>query len=284
MRFGFTGLCLLIFSSTALAQEPPPTYVEGAVNGTQSVLPNMLSTQVNGTFDARIDYTHFNENNADATILGFSLHGQWITPGGLGGYASIPFGYISADGNSENGVGNVELGGLYAIRQPNMDVLLRGGVALDTTSDEDVFLVLASQLSPRLNDAYTTSLNTTWGRAQGQLRYSSGTLRLGASGGFDIPIDGDLSDSDNFDGLVNLAVSLGIEQPGFGVGVGFVFIHALTDTDDDDNDVSGFNATIDFPIGPKARLFAALGIPDLDNVQDNGADLFAIGAGVRIGM
>jgi len=250
----------------------------------QSLLPNMMSTQTGGTVDARIDYTH--QGDIDATIIGFNVLGQYITPGGAGAYASIPVGYADGNGDSVKGLGNIEVGGLFAMKNsPNMDVLLRAGIALDTADDDGSFLVPLSQISPRLTDAYTTGFNTTWGRGQGQIRLLSGNIIFGALAGVDVPVSGDIKDANAIDALLNLAASIGFEQPGFGIGVGLSYIQALgSDTDSDNNSISSFNATIDFQVGPKARVFGALGIPDLDNISDNGADLFAVGGGVRVGF
>jgi hypothetical protein len=279
-----SGLILLLLSTPAFAQEPPPVYVEPTTPaGPQSILPNLLSTAQGGTIDARADYTH-DGTESDLTLVAITAHGQYISPGGLGGYIVLPMAYASAEDESETGLGNIEVGGLYAIRSGATDILLRGGISLNTAGDEQQLLVPVSQLSPRLNDAYPTGFDTTWGRAQAQLRHASGTLRLGAAAGFDVPVGGALADSEGFDGLLNVAVGVGIEQPGFGVGVGIAYLQALTDGDSDDDSISSFNATVDFPIGPTARLFGTFGIPDLDNAGDNGTDLFAIGAGVRVGL
>ncbi len=286
MRSCLTSVLLLV-PAMAFAQEPPPPAVEPAsVPGVQSLLPNLLSTAPGGTVDARLDYTHDNAGSDDLTLFGLTLHGQYLTPQGYGGYVSAPFSYASGNGDSRSGLGNLEVGGLYALRtSETMDVLLRGGIALDTADDDGTLLVPISQISPRLTDAFTTGFNTTWGRAQAQVRTSSGTLRLGALGGVDVPISGDLKDAGAFDALLDIAVSAGIEEPGFGIGVGFSMIQVIgDDSSSDDDNISSFNATIDFPVGPKARVFGTLGIPDLDNISDNGADLFAIGTGVRVGI
>ena len=247
----------------------------------------MLSTAAGATFDVRGDFTNFNDETFELTLLGFTAHGQYITPTGLGGYASLPFTYVSDDNNSETGLGNIELGALYAIRSsPTVDILLRAGAAINTADDDIGIGGPFSQLAPRLTDAYTTGLDTTWARAKGQVRYAERDLSLGASAGFDVPIGGALEDQESFDGLLNLAVSVGLDQQSFALSFGLSMIHALVDSDEDDDDenLSAFNANIEFPVAPNMRLFGTLGIPDLDNVGDNGIDMFSIGAGLRVGM
>lgn len=277
MRFASLGL--IVVAGNAFAQPPPGPMIEGPSNETQSVLPNLLATSAGGTLDARIDFTLNGED--DLLLFATNLHGQYISPGGLGGYASVPFIYASADGESESALGNLEVGGLYAIRSsPTTDVLLRGGIALDTADEDDIILILAGQLSPKLTDIYASGFATTWARAQGQLRHASGNLRIGAAAGFDLPIDG-LAEEAGFDGALNLSASIGIHGPSAGFGVGFALIKAMSDADTDDTTFTSINATVDFPIGARSRFFGTFGYPEPD---ENEFDVFAVGAGIRAGF
>ena len=280
-----SGLSCLLVTGHAFAQPPPGPMLEGPVNETQSVLPNLLSTSAGGTIDARTDFTLLSDE--EITLFAINVHGQFISPTGLGGYAAIPFVYGSADdagggSDSESGIGNLELGGLYAIRSsPDTDILLRGGIALDTADEEDVFLILLGQLSPRLNDVYASGFATTWGRAQAQVRHASGNIRLGGMIGFDLPIDGLAADSEGFTGAFNAAASIGIQGPSVGFGIGFAMIKAITDNDTDDTTFSSINATVDFPVGATMRFFGTFGYPEPD---ENEFDAFAVGAGIRAGI
>jgi hypothetical protein len=257
--------------------------LDGTSNYVQSVLPNLLSTAPGGTVDARMDFTlDASDSDNDLTLFAVNLHGQFISPGGLGGYVAAPFVYASVDGESESGLGNLEVGGLYALRQTiDTDILLRGGIAIDTTSQEDIGIIVAGQLSPKLLDVYASSLNTTWGRAQAQVRHAAGSLRLGGSIGFDLPISGDGADAEGFDGLLNAAASIGMQGPSVAFGFGFALVKILSDGTGDDT-LTSLNATVDFPVGEKMRFFGAFGYPEFDD--ENDFDVFAIGAGIRAGF
>lgn len=280
-----SGVTCLLVASQAFAQPPPGPMLAEEPNTTQSFLPNLLATSVGGTIDARFDYT--NLGDSDYTLFALNVHAQYLTPGGGGGYVALPFAYISGENilgeeESQSGLGNLEVGGLYAVRQsPDTDILLRGGIALDTADDEDAGLIPIAQISPKLTDSLASGLATTWARAQVQFRHASGNMRLGAMGGFDLPIDGAAEEADGFDGVLNLAASLGFETPSFGLGFGFAYAQILTDEDVSDDSQFNFNATIDFPIGAKARLFGALGIPNVDDIDENDGDVWALGVGVR---
>ena len=258
-------------AGAAFAQAPPKDPV-------QTVLPNVLSTADGGTLDMRADYTNIDTNGLgdEPTIFGLNAHFQYVTPGGLGGYVSLPFGYLSQGDESFSGLGNLELGGLYVIRNPELDFFLRGGLAIDTASDEGILSAPLSALLPRPTDAFSTGLASTWLRAHGGLRSTRGAVAFGAEGGVDLIVDGDGDDGDN--GLLVLAGSIGIVQPGFSISGGLSFVQLLGDDQGDDNFLA-FNGVFDFAVSPKAKLFVALGV----NLEDE-FDGFSIGGGVRLGL
>ncbi|MEJ7598802.1 MAG: hypothetical protein WKG01_12920 [Kofleriaceae bacterium] len=242
----------------------------------QTHLPNLLSTAPGGTADLGLDYSNFEVDLFDdVTLIAVNAHAQYLSPGGFGGYLRIPFAYASGNDESETELGNLELGGLYAIRSSaQLDILLRAAVAVDTSSDEGVLLVPYANFLPRLGDAAVTGLDTTWLRLGGQLRFSSNALRVGGGLGLDVPADGD-----NADGIITLAGSIGFEQGGFGAAAGLVFSQSLDDDDGGDDSLLGLNVTGDLALGPTAKLFLALGLSLEDDIEG-----FSIGAGVRFGF
>lgn len=292
------GLALLVvsLSAPAFAQAPPPppppdpamqpaaTEV-AAPAGSGLVLPNMLSTRYGGTVDARLDYSHFSGDggflfNEDVLLLGMTLHGQYLWPQNYGAYITLPYYYASADDDSENGFGNIELGGLYKLPQgPTGELLLRGAFALDSAGQIDALFAPLSQLSPRLYDAYPSSgFATNWAKAEGSFRHYAGTLVLGIAAGIDVPFGGD--DDTGFDAIAKGALSIGIDNPGsVGFGIGLSMLYAIG-TESDDDAFYGLNATASFPISPTMSLYGAFGLPDLENNIDE-LDLFSIGAGIR---
>ena len=251
-----------------------------------TILPNMLPTRIGATVDVRLDYSNFDQaglGGGDLFLLGLNVHGQYIAPQGYGAYLQMPYYYASADNDTggtdtEQGLGNIELGGLYKVPQgAKSEILLRGGIALDSAGNTDSFLAPVSQISPRLYDAYTAGFLSNWLRAEGSFRHAEGNLRFGASAGFDMPFGGD--DAINIDGIAKLAVSVGIEQPGVGFSVGYVMMQLIGSDSDDDN-VSGLNVLVNFALSPATSLYGAFGLPDLENNFDE-FDLWAVGAGIR---
>ena len=246
----------------------------------QAQLPNLVPTNPGGSADIRFDYTNYDVALFDdLTLVALNARIQYLAPSGPGGYLSVPFVYASQNDNTETEVGNLELGGLYAIRSgPQLDILLRGGVALDTASSDGELLVPLGNVLPRLGDYLTTGADSTWFRLGGQLRYAAGNLRIGGGLGFDLPTEGGDGDPD---GYISLAGSIGFEQPGsFGAGLGLVMLQAFggDDTGEDENLV-GLNVMGDVALGPAARLFLALGVNLEDEVEG-----FSFGLGVRFGF
>lgn len=269
MKLASTTVVLTTLSAAGLAAAQP------AASPEQTVLPNILSTQLGGQIDARLDYTNVDEPLfGDLTFLSLVLRGQYVTSQGLGGYVSLPLGYTSGNGDSETSLGNLELGGLFVINnKPNLDFYLRGGVALNTADDDGTLLVPLATIVPRLTDALTTGFDSNWLRAAGGLRLTSGVIALGGHLGIDVA-----TDSQDDDAILTLAGSVGIVQPTFGLSAGLALLQDIGDDTGDDNTV-GFNLVADFAASPSARVYGALGL----NLEDE-FDGFSLGAGVRVGF
>lgn len=296
-----TLITIVVAAQSAFAQAPPPpppapppgeAEVGAAAEKTSGpILPNMLPSRIGGTVDVRADYTYFGESSGlDLDVmLGFTLHGQYIAQQGYGGYVSIPYYYASFDDESDNGAGNLEVGGLYRLPQgAESEILLRGAFALDTAGNAGGLLSPFSQLAPRFYDAYPTGFAATWLKLEGSYRHSSGNLRLALSGGFDVPLGQDEGEfiTINVDALGKAALSAGIENPGFSAAVGLVFLQTIGAEGDDESEL-GLNLTGSVPINPATALYFNFGLPALeDNLFDPpaGQDAFAVwalGAGVR---
>lgn len=298
MRFASAFLAASLAAPLAFAQPPPPpppdpTMEPGATGATSpspgTILPNMLPSRYGATLDARLDYSAFDDGgDDDLFLMGLVLHGQFLSTQNYGAYITLPYVYASSDGDSEQGVANIELGGLYKLPQgAASEILLRGGIAIDTAGSTEAFLAPVSQLGPRLYDAYVTGLSTNWLRLEGSFRHSEGNLRFGISGGADIPFagdDGEGLDTIDLDALVKGAVSVGFESPtgGVGVGIGLSALYAVGTENEDssDNLVLGLNATVSFPVTPAVSVYGAFGLPDLEDNADD-FDVFGIGVGVR---
>lgn len=272
MRSGtYAAFTLACLTGSARAEDP---------RAAQPVLPNVLSTKVGGSFEARVDYTDLGDSSLfqGLRFISLTLQAQKITPSGVGGYVSVPLGFIDADGvDSQNALGNVELGGVYVIRNASLDIYLRAGFSVETADDEGDLIVPLSNIVSRPADAFTTGLNTSWARAHGGLRYHSGALVIGGQGGVDIPLDRD--DADEV-GLLVIVGSIGISQPGFGIAAGITYLQLFGDNvDNSDNETFSANLAADFEVGRTARVFGVFGA----NLEDE-FDGFSIGGGVRVGF
>ncbi|HWO20529.1 MAG TPA: hypothetical protein VNO30_17285 [Kofleriaceae bacterium] len=146
--------------------------------------------------DVDFAFVKYDEPTAtDLTAIGFAISGQYVTPTGLGGYLSLPLSYMSVEipliiDDSALALGNVELGGLYAqYFSRNAAIVLHGGVALPTASDDDAasFQPLAS--SPRYGDFVQRVTNSTWVRLGVSPMGRSGRLFWRADVGLDLALD-----------------------------------------------------------------------------------------------
>jgi hypothetical protein len=265
MKLASITILVTTLSAAGLAAAQP------AASPSQTVLPNILSTQTGGQVDARLDYTSIDDPFfEDLTFLSFVLRGQYLTPQGLGGYVSLPLGYISGNGDSETSIG-----GLFVVNNsPDLDFYVRGGVALNTADDDGVLLVPLATIVPRLTDALATGFDSSWIRAAGGLRRTSGAIAIGGHLGIDIA-----TDSDEDDSFLTLAGSVGLVQPTFGLSAGLALLQEIDNDDGDDDSTVGFNLVADFAVGPSARIYGALGL----NLEDE-FDGFSLGAGIRAGF
>ncbi len=264
-----------------VANVPPPPDNTTTAAGVQSALPNLMSTALGGTLDFNFDYTHFSDDGflSEITFIGFRAHGQYIGPKGHGGYLTLPGFYARGDNDSENGVGNIELGGLYVMRQgPTTDLMLRGGLALDTAGQVGSLFTPIAHIVPRLGDAYPAGLLTTWGRTQVSVRHTAGTIVVGGGAGFDVPFSSGGEDgfSAAFDAVLNLTGSIGFTAGELGAAVGLVMLQVVG-SDAEDTNLIGANATLDFSIGPNTRMYGLFGI----SLEEEANQSFSIGAGLR---
>jgi len=266
---------LVIVAGTFLAVRSAAAQPVPQIEGMKTVLPAVLPTATGATFDGRLDYVHLSESDNAPTIFALKLHGQYVAPQGIGGYLSLPVAYVSDDGESDSYVGNIELGGLYMFRGANVDAYARVGAALDVGANDeiDTFVLPIVSLTAHPADAVTTGFGSSWLRAGGGARFTSGALVLGGSLGVDVPI-GDSEFVENLDNLLNLSVAVGLTQPGFGVAVGFTVVELLGEGDNDS--LKTVQVTGDFEIAPQMRLYGVLGA----NFDDD-SEGFSLGAGVR---
>ncbi len=247
------------------------------------ILPNLLTPRPGATVDLALDYVDI--DGADAYFLTSRLHGQYLMPQGLGGYIVVPFAHLGGDDvDGESKIGNIEVGGLFHTQQAAAyDVLLRGGVSIDTQGEPDsldeVILNVAGHAIPRPTDAFTLGgLNTTWARAQAQVTPSSNNIVFGGMIGFDVPVAGDVADADELTMLINAVGAVGYHDAKYGAALGLTLVQSVSD-DDDDNAQSIFLQG-NMAINPTTRIYGGFGLPLDELVLDGTAFMF----GVRAGM
>ncbi|MBT8495200.1 MAG: hypothetical protein KJO07_19295, partial [Deltaproteobacteria bacterium] len=151
------------------------------------------------------------ESAADATALRLDLHGQMVMPAGIGGYLTLPLLYGSIGDESSVDVGNLELGGLYVLRNPGFNFIGRAGIALPTSRSGEGGGAFVGDVAQFLN-FYSDLTNLplvvpelTTIRLSGAFEGRSGQIFYRADVGVDVFVD---SPGDNPDpiGHVNLAV------------------------------------------------------------------------------
>ena len=273
---------VLLASGTAFAQPPQPVAAPPEV--AQSVLPNLFATSRGTTVDARVDYVDL--DGIGGAVASMQARVQHLTPQGFGGYVILPAGFVEEDDVIADlggaGIGNIEVGALFlAAAGPQLDILARAGVAIDTTSEDDDLSLLLSTAVPRLVDTFAVAAQTTWARAQGQLRYASNHVRLGAALGMDVPLAGEGADEEGFIGVIGGIAAAGVQKNNFGFGASFTLIRPLVDEDGagveqfEEENSTNLTLGFDFLLGLHARLVFALAI----SLEDNGGN--SLGVGVR---
>jgi hypothetical protein len=105
------------------------------------------------------EMSYIDLTNGDGTLLRGDVHAQYVDAGSrFGGYAVAPLSHLSSNGMTVTGVGDVELGGIYAASLgEGVGLIAHAGVALPTGSGSSSNGGdLANEISAvsRLNDFY----------------------------------------------------------------------------------------------------------------------------------
>lgn len=244
-----------------------------------AVLPNLLATNAGVILDVNFDYVDI-DGLSDANLFALRGHVQYLSPAGAGGYVMVPAAIITGDIDDDFQLGNVEVGGLYVMRSsPTLDILLRGGVSIDTQDADDIGdigLNAVAHYLPRPTDAFTTGgFDTTWARGQLQATHTADKLRIGGLIGVDIPVAGELTDDGGLDALVNVAIGGGYQDAQFGLAGGITFIQTVSDGDDDE--IKALQIVGNMAINPAARVYLGIGL----GLDDDFIDGTSFGVGVR---
>jgi hypothetical protein len=240
------SLCLL--STTALAQQIPG-------------MATMDRFDEQSKFAASLTYVGLDAD--DVTGIRFDLFGQHLTPRGFGGYAALPISYIDSDADSETGIGNIEVGGLYVI-PGSAPVVLRGGLTLPT-ADSDNFGANLLGILARFNDAVQHSPDVTWLRLSASPLMRSGTGFFKADIGLDIPVAED--DGIDADALVRVNFGGGVETGGIALMGELVNLATLED-DVDNRWVSLIGFTARYMAGGQVQPSISFQLPLDDSIEE----------------
>jgi len=149
---------------------------------------------------AELSYLFLNGNNS-GTALRFDVHGQYVSAmTGLGGYISAPFGYVSGGGQSDEALGDIEVGAIYALRMadPDKKLILHGGITLPTEKSSLTSAEIgAATFSPRLADFYQAIPEGTSLRLGISPTVRSGQLFARADFGIDLNLSNAGTDTEN---------------------------------------------------------------------------------------
>ena len=155
------------------------------------------------TLDVDFAYVAYDEPpNVDVTVMGFAIHGQYVTRRGAGGYLSLPLSYLDTNvlgplvtDDSELAVGNFELGGLWSrYVTHHAAIVLHAGIALPTAADDGIAAAQSLASSPRYGDLVQRVPDSTWFRFGLSPMGRVGTLFWRADVGLDLALDEDSSD------------------------------------------------------------------------------------------
>lgn len=211
------------------------------------------------------------------------LYGQYVTPSGAGGYATLPVGFIADNDDSETALGNLEFGGIFNLQQgAKTSIVFRGGLTLPTADDDDLSeaIVRYATLFGRLTDLTSSASDITWLRFAASPIYHEDNLFLRADGGFDVPID--KPEGSTVDPLVRLNLGAGFTNGSVAVMGEFVTIGTTGDVDEnEDRFLNTLALSVRGGVGSPLEGFAALVVPI--DVEDTLIDVdFVLVAGVRV--
>lgn len=273
--------CLVGWVGVAGVVHAQPAPAEETVAETPGFV-TMDRADAHSFIDAGAGITFFDGDDPDFNAR-LDLYGQYVTPQGAGGYVSLPISFLMDDDSdiSETALGNVELGGLYVLRQsPKLDVALRGGLMLATADDDDMGQVtnLITAFG-RLTDLASAFSDVTWLRLAASPLYRSGNVFLRADAGLDVAVD--KPEGSDVDPLARINLGAGFTN---GSIAGMAELVMLGTTGDVDEDEDRFIETLALSfrggLGGGVQGYCALVLP-LDNDITDGID-YILTLGMRI--
>lgn len=176
---------------------PAPTGLPPEVLPTTPLAAQFLTLdRQDGTSLVSVDlgYTYFDVEGGSITPLRFGLHGQYVAPSGVGGFASLALNHVrasdddSGEDESLTGLSNIELGGLYAAKLGTIEGVARASLVLPTAPDDEDGLAGVIAGITRITDSPLLLPETTWLRLSGSPVVRRQNFILRADLGVDIAI------------------------------------------------------------------------------------------------
>jgi hypothetical protein len=179
------------------------------------------------------------------TVFALTAAGHFVSDSGAGGYVVLPLSFISTEdsilgeGESDAILGNLEVGGLYAMPLGrDADMIFHGGVALPTANDDleagelDLLQPIASV--PRMGDLVDRWPNSTWLRLGVSPMGRASMFFWRADVGLDLMIDDDDGAGADISPLVRVNIG-----GGFDLGGVDLMAELVTNITADDDDTAG---------------------------------------------
>lgn len=144
---------------------------------------NVVGVAVSGHFFS-------NESITPDFALRENLYGRYVDSSGFGAFGQFSVAHAFGNGNSENAVGGLEVGGLYVAKLGGVDLVGRLGVGLPTgsTSIDGMITNFAGTLD-RIEDYALIAPHTVWLRPGFAIRVGDRSLFAQFDGGIDVPIE-----------------------------------------------------------------------------------------------
>jgi hypothetical protein len=198
----------------------------------------------------------------DGESLRMELHGQYLIDGGVGVYGMVPFSRLFVDVpffDNSMALGNLEAGAFYIAPAGDLDLVLRGGVALPT-ADSNFSGITTNALAHavRITDAALAYPDTTWLRLSGSPMLTSGDFFLRMDIGLDVPVRTDV----DADPLIRFNVGGGFDLDRLSL-MGELALNF--DTDGDDYVASAITARFH---GRQFEPGLSIIVPINDNLRD----------------
>lgn len=209
-----------------------------------------------------LSYASFDGEGTDFNAR-LDLHGRYMSPMGVGGYLNFPLSLIDFDDQREFALGNLELGGLYALNTPASQIILRGGLVLPTADEEDAYINIMTGLG-RFSDYITAIPETTVLRLSGSLTHHMRDVFLRADVGLDVPVDS--AREEQLDPFVRLDLGVGLHTSSVTLTAEFAIV-GTTESNEDNRFISNIAFAVN---GRSASIqpYAAFVVPLEDEFSD----------------